>query len=281
MVPSKPGFPAKRVHIMPTLAPLCVLLALSPLSFSQSLGWGTVVRETKISQTSGGFGGTLLDDGGFGTELVALGDLDGDGLRELAVGAPYLPGGAEGGSIWILFPNADGTLHRQTQIAPGVGGFVGPTHREFGSGLAAPGDLDGDGTADLVAAAPVGNIDGVLWILFLNPDGTVKTERKLTVSAGANQDLGRDMTCVGDLDGNGTVDLAVTAPRYTGPTTTGAVYILFLGPGGTLLSTSRIATGEGGLGAFADGFGRDIARLGDLDGNGVEDLAVQSEQTLG
>ena len=69
---------------------------------------GTVKAHGKISDTQGGFTGTLDNEDIFGGEVVALGDLDGDGVGDLAVGATGDDdGGAEGifgaGAVWVLF----------------------------------------------------------------------------------------------------------------------------------------------------------------------------------
>ena len=50
---------------------------------------GTVRAETKISSTQGGLTGPLDDYDMFGYSVASLGDVDGDGVADLAVGAHY------------------------------------------------------------------------------------------------------------------------------------------------------------------------------------------------
>jgi hypothetical protein len=68
---------------------------------------GTVQSEAKISDTAGGFGGVLDDVDFFGSSLASLGDLDGDGVADLAVGAiGDDDGGTSRGAVWVLLLNA-------------------------------------------------------------------------------------------------------------------------------------------------------------------------------
>ncbi|MBI4468415.1 MAG: FG-GAP repeat protein, partial [Acidobacteria bacterium] len=72
---------------------------------------GTVKSFQKISSTEGGFTGTLNDTDIFGFASAAVGDLDGDGVIDLAVGAPSADdGGNNRGAVWLLFLNPNGTV---------------------------------------------------------------------------------------------------------------------------------------------------------------------------
>ena len=65
---------------------------------------GTVKSEQKISDTQGTFGGFLDDNDSFGNGLTSIGDLNGDGITDLAVGARGDNDGApDAGAVWILF----------------------------------------------------------------------------------------------------------------------------------------------------------------------------------
>ncbi len=48
---------------------------------------GMVLSHQKISDTEAGFAGILDDSDSFGVHVASLGDLDGDGVGDLAVGA--------------------------------------------------------------------------------------------------------------------------------------------------------------------------------------------------
>ena len=83
-----------------------------------------VVAQQKISDTAGGFTGGLDGFDNFGTSAASLGDLDGDGVPDLAVGASNDDDGAgSAGAVWVLFLRADGTVRDHQKISATEGGF--------------------------------------------------------------------------------------------------------------------------------------------------------------
>jgi hypothetical protein len=82
-----------------------------------------VESSTRISDTGGNFLPDLNDNDQFGSAIARLGDLESDGVVDLAVGAPGDDdGAADRGAVWILFLNFDGqVLARQKISDPGGG----------------------------------------------------------------------------------------------------------------------------------------------------------------
>ncbi len=253
---------------------------------------GTVKSTQKIDDDEGGFGGTIADNDSFGTSLANVGDIDGDGTVDLAVGVRGFP--ASEGFVWILFLNTDGSVRDEQLIAAGTGGFTGTLDPldGFGAALAPVDDLDGNGVPDLAVGAPgdddgVGNDDeGAVWILFLEADGTVASHTKISATSGGftgllaeNDAFGFALARLGDVDGNGLVELSVGSPGNDDGAgiNRGALYNLFLAADGTVtsqLKISQFAGNFGGLLLSSDAFGSSLAPLGDLDGDFRLDLAV-------
>jgi hypothetical protein len=249
---------------------------------------GRVDTQAKISETAGLFSGDLENDDRFGAAVAGLGDLNGDGFSDIAVGAPGDDdGGDNRGAVWILFMNADGSVQSSQKVSDQQGNFGGnlDNNDEFGSALAGIGDFDGDGVPDLAASAPRANSDSVrsgsVWILFMQANGSVRESRRIDSDNGSfdgnlseGDSFGSSIASLGDLNADGVTDLAVGA---NGSDTGGSVWLLFLNSNGSVGDQRRIASNDSGFeGSLddGDGFGSAVAGLGDIDGDGVTELAV-------
>ena len=263
---------------------------------------GMVVHSEKISNTTVGFRGWLEAGDQFGVSLSALGDLDGDGVSDLVVGAfGDDDGGPQHGAVWILFLDSNGTVKSHGKISDTEGGFEGQLrdNDHFGVSAASLGDVDGNDVVDLAVGAHADDdgddLDpkerGAVWLLHLEVDTTgvgpvvtVKSHVKISDTEGCFEgelddydQLGISLAALGDLDGDGEGELAVGAVGDDdGGDGGGAIWILFLERKGTACHHQKISNLEGYAPPIdpGDGFGSSMSPLGDVDGDGVVDLAV-------
>ena len=253
---------------------------------------GTVAYDIQITEDRGGFSGVLDPDDFFGSAAASIGDLDGNGVSDIVVGAVGDDdGGSSTGALWVLFLDTDFSVKSFQKISATAGGFGDPPGTfGLGDAVASLGDLDGDGVVDLAAGVPSATAGGVsntgaVWILFLNPDGTVKSKQQIGSATGGfvgtlttAGHFGAAVARVGDLDGDGVTELAVGVDNDNdGGFQYGSLWILFLHPDGTVKAQQKISKTQGGFGGDVDSsdhFGCSLAALDDLDGDGVPELAA-------
>ena len=209
-------------------------------------------------------------------------DFDGDGFPELAIGVPaLLVGTVQAGGVVVLPASRKGlSLDEQviTQQTPGVPDGSGPDEYSSFATSVTSADFDRDGYADLAVAGYSGLRDNAstVTVLFGSARGLSGTRAYLlkddSVSASALQ--------AADFDGDGWVDLAVGEPLADPPADApakarGAVRIYRGGQQGFASArSSRLSGVRQGAGVDLR-FGSALA-VGDLNGDGVADLAVSA-----
>jgi VCBS repeat-containing protein len=222
----------------------------------------------------------------FGVSVAPIGDLNGDGVIDIAVGAngERSVSGIESGALHILFLNSDGTEKSRTIITDGVDGAPALSENDhFGSSVTTVGDLNDDGVVDLAVGA---QRDGAVYTLFMNSDGTVQSFSKIARNVGGGPSLpgnsyfGASVAGLGDWNGDGTPDLLVGANQETFyedgvlAYLSGAAYLLELKEDGTAQNVTKLNASDGIEIDADDYFGSSVAMVGDLDRNGVNDIAV-------
>jgi hypothetical protein len=151
---------------------------------------------------------------GFGQELAAAGDFDGDGYGDVITSTSGFSRGY--GSVWLLLGTADGLAP-----APALEYRDTAAWTSFGLTSAGGGDLDGDGFADVAVGNPV--LEEVP--VFLGGALDLEPDWRLTSAADG---FGRGVGML-DANGDGAPDLVATADGDDGPRSGAAVF--FGGPG--------------------------------------------------
>jgi len=221
-------------------------------------------------------------DGNLGFGIITLPDRDGDGVYELAVGAPRMSSGgvSEAGAIVIFSGNTGDVL----DTIYGQGGER--TH--LGTSLAIIGDLDGDGVPELVAGASgVGATNPPSHGFVVVFDGASLAPLDTLYGEEPGAIFGASVAGGGDFDGDMIPDFVVGAPLQD---TNG-------GPGGSSLDAGRIYAysgadlslmhtiqHQGGSETPKANFGTSVAVLGDINGDNNADFAAggpESQQGSG
>jgi len=152
--------------------------------------------------------------GVLGARSVVL-DWDGDGVDDLVLGAPGLTIGSSAGAgeVAVVLGPVEGDL---TTADADARLETGAASDLFGGGLAAVGDVTGDGGADVVVAAPGRfSLTGAAWVLDAVPggDGKVWDASFGRLDGTASGDLfGTGIASAGDVDRDGEGDLLIAIP---------------------------------------------------------------------
>ena len=198
----------------------------------------------------------------FGFSVAGLGDLNGDGMPDFIVGAPYANPDSiiDAGSVFV-HSGADGQLLRR------IDGLSAGD--QFGFSVAAAGDVDADGKTDFLVGAPHADPNGVFQAgsayLFSGASDSLLIQLNGTDSV---DELGTSVAGLGDVNNDGKPDFICGAPAGspTGPGRPGKAMVIS-GLDGSPLHIIIGATAN-------DGTGRSVDGAGDVDGDGAKDFIV-------
>ena len=216
---------------------------------------------------------------------LAVADVNGDGLLDLLAGSYDSPSLA--GSAWLFL----GPITADTTTAAAAATLSGDQSGDgFGSAVSGVGDANGDGYADVLIGAPGTGSgwpgeDGRAWLFFGPLTGTLSTADAdvafyaPNIGGTSTLNLGRALDGVGDVTGDGAADLAIGTPGYDGSHyTSGSICVLPIDQASgaeinVVTAPDAACVGSGSGGAYTStGLGERLAGVGDVDGDGINDL---------
>ena len=268
--------------------------------FGAAGGFNNVI-ELSALDGSNGFVLNGTDDGDrSGRSVSSAGDVNGDGLDDLIIGAwgADTDSNTDAGKTYVVFGNSDGfTAVLELSSLDGSNGFVLngiDNNDDSGFSVSSAGDINGDGCDDLIIGARDADSNGTTnagetYVVFGFNNDTI-TALELSSLDGSNGFVlngheneaksGWSVSDAGDINGDGYGDLIIGA-KYADPngaTHAGESYVVF---GADSFSSSIYLSSLDGNDGFAlqgvdasDISGFSVSNAGDVNGDGYDDLII-------
>ena len=220
--------------------------------FGQNSGFGPTLNVSQLNGNNGFVlnGSNALDISG--TAVSGAGDVNGDGIEDLIIGASAVGGigpndpAPNSGESYVVFGRQGGfSPSLALNDLDGSNGFkiqVDAVNQRLGIAVSEAGDFNGDGIGDLLVGADQGGTiaSGRSFVIFGQRDGfdatfdvfrdlNSSTGLEITSSLNERQLLGSAVSAAGDVNGDGVDDIVVGARNANpgGKERAGESYVIF------------------------------------------------------
>ncbi|MEO8353802.1 MAG: integrin alpha, partial [Chthoniobacteraceae bacterium] len=280
---------------------------VSYVVFGSNAGFSASVDLAGLDGSNGfKIGGVAAEDYA-GTSVSAAGDLNGDGVDDLIIGASDADAnGTNSGASYVVFGRntaVNGNFAAAVNLSQldGRNGFRISGIAPFdgaGSAVSAAGDINGDGIDDVIIGAyeadPNGMDSGEAYVLFGRNtalSGNFPADLNLAdldgingfrISGAGNMDgFGYSARAAGDINGDGFGDIIIGAPAAA--SNTGAAFVIFgmnTGATGNFPAQFDLSSLDGSNGfkisgaTSGDYFGTAVSAAGDINGDGIDDVII-------
>jgi hypothetical protein len=238
---------------------------------------GPLFGEQTAASADGIITGSFSNES-FGASVASARDVNGDGINDVIVGAPRFPlNGVDTGRAYVFFGPIAGSMIATDANAIIFGEEV---NDGFGGSVAAAGDVNGDGTADVVVGADQlfrNGQPGKAYVFYGPLAGDIQAADAGAILTGevAEDLFGVSVSGAGDFNGDGFDDVVIGAwDNGGGGFRSGRAYTFFGPLAGTIAAADADFIVTGGPG---DQVGLSV-NGGDLNGDGVGDLMVGAPQ---
>jgi hypothetical protein len=234
-----------------------------------------------------------LDPGeGSGRSVSAAGDVNGDGIDDLIIGAPDAdPNGMRSGRSYVVFGNSRGfTNPFELSALNGQNGFIlnGEPQGVFGWSVSAAGDVNSDGIDDLIIGDLVGAWSGRSYVVFGSNSGfpspfnmsTLNGQNGFTLKSDVEfERIGWSVSSAGDVNDDGIHDLLIGARGSPAANANaGRTYVIYGSttefPHPLNLSAPNTFAGSVMKGEAFSLSGDSVSPAGDINGDGFDDLII-------